>query len=61
MEWLVRRTGMLVTRFAIRSDGDTAYERARGKKCKTEVVRFSEKVMYKQLKGAGSSGSAESD
>ena len=53
MLWLVRWVAMLYSRFKVGTDGKTAYERQKGRKCKQEVIPFAEKVMYKKLKESG--------
>ena len=53
MHWLVRWAAMVHSRFQKGTDGKTAYERQKGRKCKTEAVPFGEKVMYKKLKESG--------
>ena len=60
MQWLVRWAALLITLFSVGTDGKSAYERIRGKRCKTEVIRFGEKVRYKQLKGVDSGGTMDS-
>ena len=49
MQWLVRWAAMMYTRFMKGSDGRTAYERQKGRRCQIEVVPFGERVMYKRL------------
>ena len=53
MQWLVRWSAMVQTRFKEGKDGKTAWERMKGKKCDLEVVPFGEKVWYKKLKESG--------
>jgi len=53
IHWLVRWVAMLYSRYKIGTDGKTAYERQKGRKCKMEVVPFGEKVMFKRLKVSG--------
>ena len=53
MLWLVRWVAMMYSRFKVGTDGRTAYERQKGRKCKQEVIPFAEKVMYKKLKESG--------
>ena len=53
MLWLVRWVAMMYSRFKVGTDGKTAYERQKGRKCKQEVIPFAEKVMYKKLKESG--------
>ena len=45
---------MIQTRFKEGSDGKTAWERMKGKRCDLEVVPFGEKVWYKKLAKPGS-------
>ena len=53
MQWLVRWSAMVITRFKVGKDGKTAWERMKGKRCDLEVVPFGEKVWYKKLKESG--------
>ena len=49
LQWLVRWVAMLHSRFRRGSDGKTAYERQRGRKCSLEVIPFGESVHYRRL------------
>lgn len=49
LQWLIRWAAMLHSRYSRGSDGRTAYERQRGRKCQLEVIPFGEKVHYKKL------------
>jgi hypothetical protein len=49
MQWLVRWAAMMYSRYKTGADGKTAYQRQKGKPCRTEVVPFGETVMYKSL------------
>jgi hypothetical protein len=44
---------MMYSRYKTGPDGKTAYQRQKGKPCRTEVVPFGETVMYKKLKQPG--------
>ena len=46
--WMVRWVAMNVSRYQVGTDGMTAYERRRGRKCKVPAVSFGEKVWYKK-------------
>ena len=48
--WMIRWAAMVCSRYLVGKDGLTAYERRRGKRCKTPVVAFGEKVWYKELR-----------
>ena len=50
-QWLVRWAAMLSSRFLVGKDGETAYERRRGRSCDVPVEKFGEKVWYKELHG----------
>ena len=50
MPWLLRWAAMSSSRFEVGHDGKTAYERLKGKKCKTEACCLGESVWYKELK-----------
>ena len=45
--WLVRHAAWLCTRFGVKQDGRTAYERLRNRSYKGEIAEFGEVVMYK--------------
>ena len=47
VQWMVRWSAMLVSRFCVGRDSRTAFERRRGRTCKILVVPFGEKVHYK--------------
>ena len=44
MQWMARWAAMAISRFRVGKDGNTAYERQRGKRCNEGVVPFGEKV-----------------
>ena len=44
MQWLIRWAAMVQTRCKKGPDGETAYQRMKGRKCTLEVVPFGEKV-----------------
>ena len=50
VQWMVRWSAMMVSRFLVGKDGRTSYERRRGRKCKIPVVAFGEKIWYKELR-----------
>ena len=39
-QWMVRWAGMVQTRFKVGSDGKTAWQRMKGRRCDIEVVPF---------------------
>ena len=45
--WMVRRAAWLVTRYGVKQDGRTAYQRLRGRTYKGKVAEFGEVVLYK--------------
>ena len=45
--WVVRRASWLITRFLVKVDGKTPYERLRGRDFKGEIVEQFEVVHYK--------------
>ena len=53
LQWLVRWAAMLHSRFRLGTDGKTAYERQKGRKCRAEVVPFGEVVHYRKLEDDG--------
>ena len=61
MQWLVRWAGMLYSRFRKGKDGRTPYQMQKGRVCKTPVVPFGEKVMYKKLKDGGKKNALDSE
>ena len=48
-EWIFRWAAMLCSRYLVGTDGRTAYERRRGRRCKVPVVSFGELVHFKEL------------
>ena len=50
MVWAVRWAAMLYSRYAVGADGLTPYERRRGRKCRTPVVKYGEKLWYKDIR-----------
>ena len=50
VQWLVRWSAMVPSRFLIGKDGKTAYERRRGRTCTTPTELFGEKMWFKELK-----------
>jgi len=50
VQWMVRWSAMMWSRYAVGRDGRTAYERRRGRRCKIPVVPFAERVWYKQVR-----------
>ena len=44
---MVRWAAMMCSRYLVGKDGSTAYERRRGRKCRSPVVAFGKKVWYK--------------
>ena len=50
LQWMIRWAAMLTSRFLVGVDGKTGYERRRGRSCNIPVVRFGEKVWYRELK-----------
>ena len=49
LSWLVHHAGVLLSRFQIGVDGNTAYERLKGKSFKKKLVPFGECVHYQPL------------
>ena len=48
--WAVRWAAICYSRCAVGKDGRAAYERLRGRTCRSVVVPFGEKVWYKRLR-----------
>ena len=46
--WMIRWAAMNISRFQVGTDGMTAYERRRGRKCRVPMVCFGEQVWYKR-------------
>ena len=46
--WMFRWAAMLCSKYTVRSDGPTARERRRDRRCRIPVVAFGERVLYKQ-------------
>ena len=51
VQWMFRWGAMLPSRFLVGTEGKTAYERRRGRRCNIPTERFGEKVWYKELHG----------
>ena len=49
MKWMVRWAAALVSRYQIGSDGQTAHERIKGRKCRGPIAIFGESVWYKEM------------
>ena len=45
--WMIRRAAMVYSRYKVGEDGETVYERQKGRTCNLEVVPFGELVRYK--------------
>ena len=48
--WMIRWAAMNVSRYLVGQDGQTGYERRRGRKCNIPVARFGEMVWYRELR-----------
>ena len=48
--WMVRWASILCSKYMVGADGRTPYERRRGRRCRMPVVRFSERVLFKQIR-----------
>ena len=48
--WMIRWSAMALSRFQVGSDGKTAYEQRKQRKCKLEVGPIGERVWYKQIR-----------
>ena len=59
MAWLIRHASDTYNKHQVGSDGRTAYERLKGKRCRQYAVPFAETVMYLPLKPARQSDKAE--
>ena len=60
--WIVRWAAICHSRYAVGKDGKTAYERLRGRTCRSIVVPIGEKVWYHQLgDGNGRRNTAETE
>ena len=49
MQWAVRWSAMLVSRYLVGKDGRTAQERKRGRTCKIPLAEFGELVWYRPI------------
>ena len=50
LQWLVRWSALLPSRFLMGKDNKTPYERRRGRRCDIKTEKFGEKIYDKQLK-----------
>ena len=48
--WMFRLAAMLCSKYTVGSDGQTAHERRRGRRCRIPVVASCERVLYKQIR-----------
>ena len=48
VQWMIRWSVMLTSRFSIGRDGRSAFERRRGRKCKISLVPMGEKVWHRE-------------
>ena len=48
LTWLVEYASVLLNRYAVASDGKTAYKRMRGKKSRVLGIEFGEKVHWRR-------------
>ena len=46
--WLIQHAADCLNKYQVGEDGKTAYERQRGRKCRTEVLPFGERVHYRR-------------
>ena len=51
MPWIFRHSGEVITKHRVRRDGETPYQKLKGKSCRTKTVPFGECVLFKRLKG----------
>ena len=45
LQWLIRWSAMVLSRYAVRADGRTGYERMKGQRCQIPTVKFGETVL----------------
>ena len=50
LQWVVRWAAMLCSRFLVGRDGQTPFERRRGRRCTQHVVPFGEKVWHREIR-----------
>ena len=53
IQWMVRWASGALSRYQIGSDGRTAYERLKGRRCRIPICSFGERVLYKELHSKG--------
>ena len=49
MQWLIRWSAMVISRYKVGPDGKTAYERRRGRRCMVPLAAIGEKVWFRKL------------
>ena len=54
--WIAEHAGFLLTRFEVGRDGNTAYERLKGKSAKVQGMAFAEGILWKRKRAGGPSG-----
>ena len=50
VQWVIRWSAMLLSRYSVIDGDKTAYERQTGRKCRLEVIPIGEMVLYKSAK-----------
>ena len=50
MQWAIRWAANLISNYQIGEDGKTAFERIKGRKCRSPLAMFGERIMYMELK-----------
>ena len=54
--WLIEHSAFVWSRYHVGKDGKTAYERIKGKRCKTAGMEFGEGVLWKRRRDGGPLG-----
>ena len=50
MQWAIRWAANLVHNYQVGEDGKTAFERIKGRRCRSPLAQFGERVMYMELR-----------
>ena len=59
LQWLIVGAASIISRYAVGSDGKTAYERVRNRKCSKAVAVTGEVVHFREVRGEGRTRKSE--
>ena len=50
LQWAVNWAAKLISNYQVGEDGKTAFERMKGRKCRSPLAQFGEKVLYMEAR-----------